>query len=122
MTTNVTRLNVYVPAWTFPDRLRKARLTAGMTQREFADAIGVPPSRYAQWEAGNNSARNLVEVARRVEIASGVSAAWLLGLIPDPDTPDRNRPTNPCLSGSRVILGPWGRILRHAAAGRDTAA
>lgn len=97
-TTNVRRLSVYVPTWTFADRLRKARLTTGMTQRAFAAAIDVPYPRYAQWEANNNISRDMVEVVKRVEKISGVSAAWLIGL-DGPDEPAHGfRPTNLCLS------------------------
>ena len=71
----------YAPEWTLGDRLRKARKQTGMTQRAFAELIGEEPSRYAQWEADNNRPRHLVDVAQNIEGHTGVSAAWLLGLV-----------------------------------------
>lgn len=69
-----------VPEWTLGDRLRKARRLTGMTQRDFAAAIGEDARAYSQWEADNNRPRHLVEVCQSVEELTGVSAAWLLGL------------------------------------------
>ena len=69
-----------IPEWTFADRLRKARhAVPGLTQRRIADQIGVTPQAYSQWEAGNNQPRDIVDVARKVEGVTGVSATWLLG-------------------------------------------
>ncbi len=74
-----------VPEWTFGDRLRKARRLTGMTQRDFATAIGEDSRAYSQWEADNNRPRHLVEVCQAVERITGVSASWLLGLdVPRP--------------------------------------
>jgi transcriptional regulator with XRE-family HTH domain len=74
----------YAPEWTLGDRLRKARKQTGMTQKAFAELIGEEPSRYSQWEADNNRPRHLVDVAQNIEDRTGVSAAWLLGLVPSP--------------------------------------
>ncbi|QIK84875.1 helix-turn-helix transcriptional regulator [Sanguibacter sp. HDW7] len=80
-----------VPFWTFGDRLRKARLTAGYDQREFAERIGATPSRIAHWETDRSLPRNQVAVARRIELLTGIPATWILGLDaerPRPDGPD----------------------------------
>ena len=69
-----------VPEWTFADRLRKIRTDSGMHQREFATALGVTASAYAAWESGRNLPANLVSVAKRIEMLTGVPAAWTLGL------------------------------------------
>ena len=69
-----------VPEWTLGDRLRKARRLTGMTQRDFCAAIDADPKSYAQWEADHNRPRQLVEVCQAVELVTGVSAAWLIGL------------------------------------------
>jgi transcriptional regulator with XRE-family HTH domain len=53
-----------------------------MTQAEFAAAIGEEAKAYSQWESDNNKPRHLVEVCQSVERVTGVSAAWLLGLVP----------------------------------------
>lgn len=78
-----------IPTWTFGDRLRKARLTLDMSQRDFADLIDVNHARYSQWEADNNMPRGLVSICERIQEVTGVSAAWLLGLqvSPTPDFP-----------------------------------
>lgn len=69
-----------IPEWTFADRLRKSRQIAGMDQRVFALHLGVKSSAYAQWEAGNNKPRDVVAVAKRVELLTHVPATWLLDL------------------------------------------
>jgi transcriptional regulator with XRE-family HTH domain len=69
-----------IPSWTFADRLRKARNTTGLGQKDFAEQIGVKASAYAQWEADNNQPRNIVEVVTRIEDVTRIPASWLLGL------------------------------------------
>ena len=61
-----------------------------MQQREFADQLGVTASAYQQWEANNSRPRNVVSMAKRIEMLTGISATWLLGLDderPQPTTP-----------------------------------
>ena len=72
--------NYVIPAWTFADRLRKARQMTGMKQDEFAAHIEQKASAYAQWEAGNNKPRDIVAVAKRVELLTRIPASWLLGI------------------------------------------
>lgn len=70
-----------IPEWSIADRLRKIRRDyAHMDQDQFADALGVKPSRYGAWETGRNKPENLVDLARRVEEVTGVPAAWTLGV------------------------------------------
>jgi transcriptional regulator with XRE-family HTH domain len=69
-----------IPEWTFADRLRKSRRSAGMTQRQMSAALEVGEAAYGQWESGNNVPREVIEIARRVEKITGVRATWLLGL------------------------------------------
>jgi len=83
--------HVVVPEWTLADRFRKVRSVADLDQRRFAERLGVKSSAYAQWEAGRARPRDLVAIARRVELITRVPAAWLLGLEtanPRPDGPD----------------------------------
>lgn len=35
------------------DRLRKARIIAGITQKELAEKLGLPPRRISEFETGN---------------------------------------------------------------------
>lgn len=78
------------PAWTLGDRIRKARLTTGLHQRDFAKRINVQGGSLAAWETDRAVPRNMVAVAKRIEIATRVPAAWILGLDdgPGPDDPD----------------------------------
>lgn len=80
-----------IPQWTFGDHLRKARQTAGMSQKVFAENLGVSDSAYAQWEAGNNNPRDIVAVAKRVELFTRIPASWIL----DVDRPAEDGPPPP---------------------------
>lgn len=77
MTIQVER---FYPTWTLGDRIRKARLTTGMNQREFAPLIGVKAGSLAAWESDHSVPRNVLIVARYIEKATGVPATWVLGL------------------------------------------
>ena len=74
-----------IPKWTLADRFRKARSLAGMDQRGFSAALSVAPATYAHWELGTNTPRNLVAVAKRVEVLTKIPAAWLLDVPPGRD-------------------------------------
>ena len=78
----------FYPAWTLGDRIRKARLTTGMNQRDFAPLIGVKPGSLASWEADHSHPRDVVAIARRITMLTGVPAAWLLGLDDGPGGDD----------------------------------
>lgn len=52
----------------------------GLTQKAFAERIGVPAPRYSQWEADLGKPRDLVAVAKRIQLVAQVPAAWLLGV------------------------------------------
>lgn len=88
----------FIPDWTFADKLRKARQTSGLGQREFAEKLGVTASAYQQWEAGNNMPRVVLGVARRVQLLTGVSAVWLLGF--DAPTP---QPAGPAMGDPGAV-------------------
>jgi transcriptional regulator with XRE-family HTH domain len=75
------------------DRIRAARLRAGITQRVLADRLGVDKSAVAQWEGGGGGkgikTSNLVELARVLgirpsELLSGLAAEDQL-LLDDPE-------------------------------------
>lgn len=84
-----------IPQWSLGDRLRKARRTMGLSQAEFAKRLGENVKTYAAWELDTSAPRNVVAVAKRVEIATGVSAAWVLGVEPPEPTPYREVITRP---------------------------
>ena len=85
MTIQVER---FYPTWTLGDRIRKARLTTGKNQREFAPLIGVKPGSLAAWEADHSVPRNVLAVARTISRVTGVPAAWVLGLDNGPEGGD----------------------------------
>ncbi len=96
-----------IPEWTLADRLRKARQHAGMKQKAFADALQVTSSAYAQWEAGNSKPRELVAIARRIELLTSVPAAWILGV--ESPTP----PKLPRLDSNQKPAGyPFSQVRR----------
>jgi transcriptional regulator with XRE-family HTH domain len=68
------------PQWSLGDRLRKVRRELQWSQEELANAIGVKPTTLGAWESGRNSPDDPVYLARKIEIITGVPAAWLLGV------------------------------------------
>ncbi|SLF13429.1 Helix-turn-helix domain [Mycobacteroides abscessus subsp. massiliense] len=100
-----------IPVFEFADRLRKARSITGLGQREFADVIGVKAPSIASWEAGNAKPRDIVALAKRVEMLTRVPASWLLGVDGTNPSPDggscewcARRDSNPKPSGQRLAL------------------
>lgn len=87
------------PVWSNGDRIRKARLTVEMDQREFADQLGVKPGSLAAWETDRSRPRDLVAIAKRIELLTKIPAAWILGLDEKPQSP---RPGNEGLDGGGV--------------------
>lgn len=79
------------PTWTFGDRVRKARDMADMNQRDFSAAIGTTEGSLATWETGRSKPRDIVAIAKRVEMLTHIPASWLLG-IDDPPAPGPNGP------------------------------
>ncbi len=81
----------FIPQWELHDRLRKARQATGLDQKEFAERIGVTAASLAGWEAGRSKPRDVVAVARRIELFTRIPATWMLGLYeenPQPEGPD----------------------------------
>lgn len=69
-----------IPEWTLGDRLRKIRRVTGMSQAAFAEHLGENQKTYAAWELDTSAPRNVVAVAKKIELISGVPAPWILGL------------------------------------------
>lgn len=73
-----------VPEFEFSDRLRKARMTYArmtgtrITQRQFAELIGVPGKAYENWESGYNRPEDIVAVSESIQVATNIPASWLL--------------------------------------------
>lgn len=81
MTTQTALETPYViPTWTLGDRIRKARHQSGLSQIEFAKLLEVTASRIASWETDAARPRDVVAIARRIELLTGIPAHWTLGL------------------------------------------
>lgn len=77
-----------IPRWTKADRLRKARETTGMTQREFADHVGISKNTVGNYEAGKTTRFSRPMLAAWA-MATGVPIEWLeTGKIPAPEGGD----------------------------------
>lgn len=80
----------HIPQWTAADRLRKARIAAGLSQNELADRIGCGINTISNYETGaTTNVRRMV--MRQWALATGVPEAWLRDGIepihsPDPGT------------------------------------
>lgn len=62
----------------FHERLREARLRAGLTQKEVADRVGIKADAgYRQYELGKSLPG--IALATRMADALGVSLDWLAG-------------------------------------------
>lgn len=79
--------NVWTPEWSTADRLRKIRRDTGYSQDEFAEKLGANPNAYRAWESGRNHPRDIVSLAKRIEMLTGVPAQWTLGLADGTSTP-----------------------------------
>ncbi|MEL6838718.1 MAG: helix-turn-helix transcriptional regulator [Pseudomonadota bacterium] len=94
-------------AATFGDRLAGAREAAGLTQKDFADRLGVKHGVIANWEDDIKEPR-----ANRLQMMAGllgVSLSWLLtGEGEGPDAPSDDAP----ISGDLIDLLAEMRVLR----------
>lgn len=73
------------PDWTLGDRIRMARGMVDMTQGAFATAIKVAEGSLAAWETDRSQPRNVVAVAKRIEMLTSIPASWILGLDSGPN-------------------------------------
>jgi len=86
VTTNSDHSGVWMPQWSLGDRLRRIRRDLNLSQDEMAKRIGVQKGRYSAWESDRNRPDDLVVTAKRIQVLSGVPAAWVLG-VEDPQGP-----------------------------------
>ncbi|QTV79444.1 helix-turn-helix domain-containing protein [Microbacterium sp. NIBRBAC000506063] len=71
---------IYVPDWTFADKFRKARMSIGMEQREFAAALDLTPSTVAAYETGRSAPRfrAVPDLAKRLQLLTKIDYRWFL--------------------------------------------
>lgn len=68
-----------IPEFDLSDRLRRIRRDTGLTQAAFAQRLGVGDKAYGSWETGTLP-NDIVSIAKRIELAFRVPAAWVLGI------------------------------------------
>ncbi len=84
--------------WTFGDRIRKIRRSLDIPQGEFAAKLSETRESLSKWESGKvREPRNVVAIAKRIELAYGVPATWTLGLeeMTEPEDLRARRDSNP---------------------------
>jgi transcriptional regulator with XRE-family HTH domain len=64
-----------IPQWTVPDKIRKAREHAGLSQQELADRLSVTRTSVINWERGHT--RPLRLILRLLAQETGVDEQWL---------------------------------------------
>jgi transcriptional regulator with XRE-family HTH domain len=64
-----------IPTWTVPDKIRKAREHAGLSQQELADRLSVTRTSVINWERGHT--RPLRLILRLLAAETGVDEQWL---------------------------------------------
>ena len=67
-----------IPAWTFGDRVRKAREKAGLTQAEMADLLHVSRKTLNHYELDRTQPQRPIDFIEALAEATGVSTAWLM--------------------------------------------
>lgn len=67
-----------IPSIGFGDRLRRLRITVGMTQDEFGEAIGLAGATIGKYELIAYEPKTAKLVANSVQLRFGVPAGWLL--------------------------------------------
>lgn len=90
------------PAWTFQDRLRKAREHVGMTQSELAEATGVSLNSLNRYEKGQRSPGE--DIVKSISDATGVPFEWFYQV----DTAEGVRVALP----KRLVLNLEGEVYR----------
>lgn len=78
-----------IPEWTLGDRLRKARETTGLSQRNFAERIHVDRNTVSNAETDRVKVRPITLTAW--SLATGVPVNWLLTGASNPPTDPTDR-------------------------------
>jgi DNA-binding XRE family transcriptional regulator len=117
-----------IPRWTVPDKIRKAREHAGLSQQELADRLSVTRTSVVNWERGHT--RPLRLILRLLAAETGVDEQWLsqegplislhtdipAGIPVQPATPGHAPVDNEITRlRKRIPLSPLALILRIAA-------
>lgn len=84
MSTNGEVSGAWTPRLTFGDRVRLIRRELQLSQEQLASRLGVKKVTLGAWEVGRNEPSDLIATAKRIQLATGVPASWIVGL-DDPD-------------------------------------
>lgn len=107
----------WIPQDTLGDRLRRLRRSLSMSQAQFAGAVDVTPQALASYESGTRVPRSEVAIAKRIELAFNVPAAWVLGLemhnAPGPDGPEGGADLLPRLDSNQQPSGSRYAQVSH---------
>lgn len=68
------------PQWTLGDRIRRARLSAGMDRLELAGKLGVSRAAVGYWETDRSQPKDIMETLRQIAEITGVGEDWLFGI------------------------------------------
>lgn len=71
---------VTAPQWTIGDRMRKARIAAGLEQDEMARRLETTRASVSAWERNASRPRNFMEILTRWAEETQVPLSWLLGI------------------------------------------
>lgn len=69
------------PEITLGDRIRRARLAAGLEKREVAAALGVTEQSVGQWELDRSRPRDLLRTLKALGELTGVDPDWIAGFV-----------------------------------------
>jgi transcriptional regulator with XRE-family HTH domain len=82
MATEAAPRAAYIPAWTFADKIRKARSVSGLEQREFAQRVELTASTVAAYETGRSTPRfrDVAPLSKRIQLLTGIDYRWFLDI------------------------------------------
>jgi len=84
-TQQLSPLTGVIPTLGFGDRLRRVRLDFGLTQKEFAAAIGMKGAAYGHHELKWEYPANARLIALAIHSVYGVDVGWLMAECPGPE-------------------------------------
>lgn len=106
---NNTDRHIVIPQLKMGDRLRVVRreYLGKISQTEMAALLGVPRERYSQWESGGHEPRpaDARQIANFLQLKTGVSAAWILGVNDSSPAPIR---------GGAMPVIQWGPLYKQS--------
>lgn len=102
-----------VPVFAFGDRVRKIRRDLRMNQEQFAGLldVGVGDRAIAAWESGRSKPDDILLVANRIELVTGIPAPWVLGYSVGRPNPDGSAESRCTVTKGTVLSLPRQQTL-----------